>query len=334
MLIKTLYPASILTGVMIINGNSLAQSDTIEAAQAPNQSEIRFNHIKTSLFAEPYPELPYYKVSRKLFGPAKNNEKNHLLTAAKRTFDDSADLIDFPSGQKLLNANGICFIGEWRITTPNPFTGLYKQGSTSTGIIRASVALSGTQQKHKRSFGMGIKLLPEGLAEAPSLNAFVLHSMGGIKTKHLLDLSMDNQPPLGRLPSFRDLSTALRLRSDLEKADKEQGASKPKVAYRPVNQFAQYSEEAGKAVSPKWLRLSPKTHERFDKNDFRDELDVSLYPDSQIKYTIEVAAKTENGKKKKADWLEIGELVLTDSVTSKACDSRLHFQHPKLDTND
>jgi len=319
-----------LFGLFVFSTNTNAQDIDPTKESHNDSSLLRFEHIKNTLFAAPYNELPNYKVSRKLFGPSNKTDDNKLLQAARRTFDDTSDLITLPTSQKLLNANGICFTGEWQITEQNPFTGLYQQGSVSPAIVRASVALSGTQQKHKRSFGMAIKLLPHDLGDAPSLNAFVLHSMGGVKTKHVLDLSMDNQPPLGRLPSWRDLSTALRLRSDLEKADKEKGAKKPTVSYRPVSQFAEYKQTKEQSIAPKWLKLSPLTETRLDENDFRNELNVLSYPNKQIRYAIEVAKNSDNGKKSKAKWKKIGELILKKSVTSPACDTQLHFQHPTL----
>jgi len=307
-----------------------AQNDLNDALNKQHNTQLRIKKLSDALFTTPYSELPYYKVNRKLFGPSGDKQDNHLLQAARRTFDDSSDLIDLPSGQKLLNANGICFIGQWKINQDNPFTGLYKSGTQSTAIVRASVALSGTQQKHKRAFGMAIKLLPDDLHSSPSLNAFVLHSIGGTKTEHVLDLSMDNQPPLGRLPSFRNLSTALRLRNDLEKADKEQGAKKPSVSFRPINHFAHYQQVPSSVIEPKWLRLRAITQTRVDKNDFRDELNIKHYPNNEIRYEISVAAQDNKERKSKAKWHSIGELVLTQSVTSQACDTRLHFQHPKL----
>jgi len=144
---------------------------------------------------------------------------------------------------------------------------------------------------------------------------------------------MDNQPPLGRLPNFRDISTALRLRSDLEKVDKEKGAKKPSVSYRPVNDFAKYNQDKDNVIAPKWLKLKPLTETRIDEDDFRNEFNVASYPNNNIRYAIEVAADTDNGKKANAQWQKIGELILNKSVTSKACDTQLHFTHPKLTNN-
>lgn len=292
----------------------------------------RFDQLKKALFEQPYQQLPQYKVSRRLFGPSGKSDKNKVLAAARRTFENTDDLIEQTNGQKLLNANGICFSGSWRITRDNPYTGLYKNGTTSPAIIRASVALSGTKQKNKRAFGMAIKLLPDDLGEAPSLNAFVLHSMGGTITKHVLDLSMDNEPPLGNLPRFSDLRTALRLRRDLETADSEVSTTKPDASYRPVSTFAYHLQTDETALAPRWLRLTSVTEERIDRNDFRDELQIKNYSGQNVKYHIEVAgdASSLNDNKKNIQWFNIGVIHLTESVTSLACDLNLHFQHPRL----
>jgi len=295
----------------------------------------RFEQLKNSLFEQPYKALPSYKVKRKLFGPSGKSEKNKVLAASRRTFSNTQDLIEQINGQKLLNANGICFSGSWEITKETPYTGLYKKGSISPAIIRASVALSGTLQKNKRAFGMAIKLLPNDIGEQPSLNAFVLHSMGGTITKNVLGLSMDNQPPLGSLPKFSDLSTALRLRRDLERADSEVSTEKPNAGFRPVISFAAYNELSEQVIAPKWLRLSPITQQRIDLKDFRDELRIENYDERQLKYNIEVAGQVSSlyKDKKNAKWQNIGTLTLLDSVTSPTCDLNLHFQHPQNNKN-
>ena len=293
----------------------------------------RFVQLKNKLFNEPYSELPQYKVKRQLFGSAKNETENKLLDAARRTFSSTEDLITLPTKQKLLNANGICFVGTWRITQDSEYTGLYQNGSLAPAIIRASVAFSGTKQKNKRAFGMAIKLLPDDLKQQASLNAFVLHSMGGAITKNVLDLPLDNEPPLGRLPKFSDLSTALRLRRDLEKADKENGATKADASFRPVNVFAEYKVDQRDVVSPRWLKLTALNPERVDHLDFRDELRVEHYSNKKISYQISAAGNNQDkiSKKKSAEWKNIGILDMTESVTSESCDINLHFQHSKLD---
>lgn len=306
---------------------------TASIAQALN---TRFEKIKSELFNQPYSELPQYNVNKQLFGPEKvkggQENENKLINAARRTFDSSEDLITLETQHKLLNANGICFAGAWRINQDSDYTGLYTNGSVTPAIVRASVALSGTKQNNKRSFGMAIKLLPNDLQQKPSLNAFVLHSMGGTVTKYVLDLALDNQPPLGSIPKLSDITTALRLRRDLEKADKENGATSPSVSYRPVSVFAEHQVEEQNVIAPRWLKLTVIDSQRVDFSDFRDELRVENYSHKKIIYQIAVAGNSQDTttKKKNAKWQTIGVLELTESVTSASCDTNLHFQHPKL----
>ncbi len=301
----------------------------------PSQANSRFESLKQTVFSQPYTQRPTYKVTRKPFGRGGDKPNNHLRAAARRTLSNTQDLYEFEGGQKLLQANGICFAGEWRIDQDSDFTGVFQAGTSVPTIVRASVALGGVLRKNKRAFGLAVKLLPDNLGPSPSLNLFVLNSMGGVIADHTLNLPMDNQPPLGGLPRFADISTALRMKRDLEAADREQikgrGLSdriKPKATFRPVTHLAAY--QTNNVVSPKWIRFKAKTEQRVNEDDFRDELNVDNYLDQQLVYTIEVAAD-HGGKKSSAEWLKIGRLVLTDSVTSKACDARLHFQHPTLD---
>jgi len=293
-----------------------------------NQTPNEFNYIEKVLFQSPYSELPNYKVNRKLFGKSGNHAQNKLLADARRTLQDPRDLIKFPTGQKLLQANGICFVGQWHIDQANRYTGLFSINTISPVIVRASVALSGTRQKDKRAFGMALKFFPFDIGNQASLNVFVMNSMGGVVSQHMLDLSMDNQPPLGRLPNWRQLSTALRLRHDLQQADRETGSQKPNFAFRPVDHLAKY-QQLENVVSPKWLRLTAHTKTRIDANDFRNELRVEQYPKQQLIYNIDVAASNHSSKTQ-ANWQNIGKLTLTKSVTSASCDRELHFMHPSL----
>lgn len=317
--------------IVIFLISSITMAQPIDSS---NQSNARFDKLRNTIFAQPYDELPNYDVRRSAFGKSGTGENNNLLNAARRTLQDNRDLIEFPNGQKLFNANGICFAGQWAITSDSEFTGLFAKGVASPVIVRASVALSGTLTKDKRAFGMAIKFLPSTLKDAVSINLFVLNSMGGAVTKHILDLPMDNQPPLGKIPKWRDVLTALRLRKDLEQADRELGASNPQAGFRPVGHLASYGldeKDLGESpvVEPKWLRLSALTTQRVDENDFRDEMRLKHYSEQQLVYSIELAADN-NGKKSNAVWQTIGTLTLSKSVTSAACDKNLHFKHPTL----
>jgi len=292
----------------------------------------QFEQVKNRVFAQPYKDLPHYKVTKKQFGQAGDQPDNLLLQAARRTLTSTADFIERPQ-QKLFNANGICFAGRWVITAESEFTGLFKQGTELPVIARASVALTGTTQKRKRAFGMAIKLFAP--QESVSRNIFVLNSLVGVRTKHVLDLMMDNEPNATGLPPLSQLSTALRLRNDLSRADKEQGSGKAQVGYRTVYHIAEPILNSPTAtsnddvVAPYWFRLSADDlTPRVDANDFRDELNVTSYPNNTLKWQIEVAPSNDPNKKQDARWQSLGQLILTESVTSKACDQYLHFAHP------
>lgn len=308
---------------MVLCTSSLtAQSKPADANQKPD----RYQRLKNAVFADPYDNLPYYKVNKTLFKSKKKGAESRLLNDARRTLSSSQDFLDQQRDQKLLQANGICFAGEWVIDKDTDFSGLFRQTTRLPVIARASTTFSGTKQNQRRSLGLAVKLLPNDLGSSPSLNVFALHSVGGVKTKHLLDLSLDNEPPLGRIPRFQDIPTALKLKSELLKADKEAGSEQPSVTFRTVAPLAEYKEE--NAISPRWLRFSSANNIRIDKQDFRDELRVEHYPNQQLIYKIEVATHAKK-KKSKAQWQSIGQLVLNESVTSKACDTQLHFAHAK-----
>ncbi len=319
--------------VSLLSDIAIADIASISKQSEQGQSKptnSRYEQLVQVLFDEPYAKLPRYKVSKSLFQGKGKDAENYLLNDAKRTLESKADLLPEDRGQKLLQANGICFAGEWLIDQESEFSGLFSKGARSPAIARASVSFSGTQRKERRALGLAVKLLPNDLGDKPSLNIVTLHSVGGLKTPYLYELSLDNEPPLGRIPRFRDISTALKLKSIFLDADKQAGSLEPSVTYRSVESVAAYGQvELGhKTIAPKWLRFSPASSSRVDRNDFRDELRVGHYPNQQLKYTIAVASG-EVSSKSKAQWQAIGELIFNASVTSKACDTRLHFAHPK-----
>ncbi len=331
---KKLISTSFSIAFIGLNSNlAIANKPLILKDSTQSQSKpinARYEDLVKVLFDQPYTTLPRYKVTKSLFKGKGKNAENYLLNDAKRTLSSNVDLLPEDQGQKLLQANGICFAGEWLIHKESEFSGLFSKGTRSPVIARASVSFSGTQKKERRALGLAVKLLPDDLGDNPSLNVLTLHSVGGLKTPYLYELSLDNEPPLGRIPRLRDISTALTLKSIFLDADKQAGSLDPSISYRSVSSLAAFGQEerAQKIISPRWLRFSPASSSRVDRNDFRDELRVENYSQQQLKYTIEVAS-AEVGSKSKAQWQNIGELIFNSSVTSKACDTRLHFAHPK-----
>ena len=256
-----------------------------------------YSKIKATLFSQPYSQLPYYKVDAKRFGPSKPEQDNLLYQAARRTLESSQDWLIKAPGPKLFNANGICFAGSWSIDQHSSYTGLFSNGTDVKLLARASVVLSGTLKKHKRAFGLSLKLFPPNAEH--TYNIVTANSLSGKKTAHTLNLPLDNEPELTGLPPITQIGKLLRINKDLLAADKHQGASKERVNYRSVSHFAEYTsshsapkaeennkgnDEADKhgkkkAVvnTPTWVRLSAKTIDRIDKDDFRDELNILHY---------------------------------------------------------
>jgi len=295
----------------------------------------RYQDIYATVFQKPYTELPHYRINKRHFGPGGNHLNNRVLNAGLRTLRSRADLMDFPGGQKLFQANGICFAGQWRIDTDSPYSGLFAKGAQARVIARASVSLNGTEQKHKRAFGMALKFFrgadPQ-LAVATD-NVFVMHSLGGVRTRHLLDLALDNEPPLGSLPPFGQWLTARRLQKDFQRADTATSGLPANVGYRPVSSLAQVVGKKGDEHAPRWLRLTAADSLRMNQKDFRDELSLEHYPGQVLRWTISVAAATAANDKQQASWENIGTLSFSESIASKACDQRLHFAHPRLAPN-
>ncbi len=294
-----------------------------------------FNQIVDAVFSDPYETLPFYKVTKKQFGKSGDHPNNYVFQAATRSLLSDVDLYQFPNGQKIFQANGICFSGRWLIHDPSGYTGLFQKGTNVPVIARASVALDGTLQKHKRAFGMAVKLFPHSNPDqtVSTVNLFVMNSLGGVKTQYVLDLTLDNAPALGALPPFNKWRTMLRLQRDFTRADHALSGEKSDITYRPVRHLAAVDSNTGEPIAngifPTWVRLSVDANTpRIDQNDFRDELRIDQYPDETLVWQIDVA-KGEGSKKKQAQWSRIGSLELTQSVRSKTCDQQLHFQHPK-----
>ena len=312
----TLRKACVFGLTLIATGNLFAQET----------KKPQFEHLVQRVFKQPYNHLPQYEISKRNFGKKGDNPENQLFTAAKRTLSDKRDWLPSATEPKLFNANGICFTGKWAINKDSDYTGLFAQNTRADLLARASVALSGTKQKHKRSFGMAIKIFDTNNEE--SSNLFVMHSLAGKKTRHVLDLELDNHPKLGKLPAVSKISTLLRIRKDLERADKMTGANKPELNYRSVVSLAELNNNSTQVVSPTWVKIVPKTLHRENQNDFRDEMSVERYPNRKIEYTLYVA-NGQKSEKDKAVWMELGLLTLEKSVVSRACDINLHFPHPK-----
>ena len=334
---------SLMVWVMISSLTAMGSSFTMDEInqKAANDTAIAiknnyFEQLKSRVFSDEYSELPQYKVTRKLFD---RGGKNLLLADAIRTLRSKDDLIEFPAGQKLLQANGICLAGTWRMNHRSIYSGLFASNVELAVIARASVSLSGTRQRHKRAFAVALKLFPETAdgERVTTENIFLMHTLGGVVTRSVYSLSLDNQPELGSLPPFSQWLTAHRLERDLEKADQSVSKGEPDARFRPVSHLAKVNVKGQivtEPIKPYWLQLRPRKDLALDHHDdFRDELNVEHYPDNVLVWDVHAASYTASGKSK-AKWKRIGEVSFTESVVSKSCDTELHFSHPIKDQNE
>ncbi len=228
-----------------------------------------------------------------------------------------------------MQPNGICFSGSWVVDQESTCTGQFAFDTQSLVIARASVSLSETQQGNKRSFSMAVKIFPTKNLDVmvKTLNLFTMESVTGTRKDYFLDAIMDNAPPLGGFPSFRNLGLSTRIYNDMKVVDSELSPGGPNLSYRPVSHLA-IDDNVETTVYPKWLRLRIAENTlRVSADDFREELRVESYPQRQLVWLIDVADDAKGGKSN-AQWENIGKLFLNASVTSKACDASLHFAHP------
>lgn len=293
-----------------------------------------FAEVQAAVWRQPYATLPRWPVDSHTLGETGDSPDNHLRAAAIRTLKDRSDLREFRRDRKLFQASGICFAGEWRIDTATPWTGLFAEGTRALLIMRASVSLGETQRGAKRAFALAGKIFPtlDPQQRVHTANFFAMENALGTDDDHFLDAVMDNNPVVKGLPgSFGQLLLGLRIREDLNAADRTAGARSPDPTYRPLYPLSE-SGLTDKAVArtPRWLQLrAAEGTPRIDAADFRDELRLGNYPGQRLRFELSAAPDHPDGKGS-ARWQRVGSALLTQDVTSPGCDGRLHFSHPVL----
>lgn len=287
------------------------------AASETNQFKAVWEQIKS----DPVITLPQVKVSyRKLVA----NGKNVILSDAKRTLNSHSDIL--PYFEKLAHPNGVCFKGVWNITTPNKYSGYFKQNTKALIIVRASSAMSNTRSGQLRSFGFAGKIFPTMDPLKTNLestaNFFLIDDLGGTKAKHYTDVTLTNSPTVSITSEvLKSLLYATKLARTFSQSDEN-----PKI--RQVYEISQLgNKENSSVITPRWMKVKALSGQTVNQSDFRNELSIN---GNHLIFRISVASEMVNEKK---DWLDIGFITLDSSVISESCDHRLHFHHPKWKAN-
>jgi hypothetical protein len=295
-------------------------STTVHAEQYQGS---QFSNIWNTVTSDAYSYRPTEKVSTSKFI---GRGVDMLLKNAKRTISSKEDLL--PDFNKLLHPNGICLKGTWNITSSTPYTGYYGTDSKGLIIARASVALSDTEQRKYRGFGMAGKIFPtddEGHEDnLKTANFFVIDDLAGTKEKYYTRAAMTNKPKIGlRFNIFGLLGVLRKANSAFGKADEEAGV-------RQLHEVSELELESDSpSVTPKWMMIIGESDSVSEK-DFRDELDIKNYQGA-LRFGIYVSdANLKPEKRNSEQWKRVGYIEYTESVNSYSCDHRLHFHHPKF----
>ena len=317
----------------------------------------RFSEVVEALFANPYQRvwggqgeapLPVLKVT--LASVVRGGFA--LMKAAARTVDSNADLRwgpDRKGRHRLLHPNGVCLMGQWRITEKSDYSGYFARGSTALVITRYSTCCTETRRGHYRSLAMVGKLFPtaDKVHATPLRTAsFITQSdLGGSQTDFINDVELRNAPD----------TTAWRRRADLPIL-LTTAAAFTRVEWRPsirqLYPIAELGKPAGEPTrAPEFMRLLVASNQpriAGEGLDFRDEVMAQIFdrgdpvPRRTLAFNIEVTDEgTTSGpalqeRRTFRNWRAIGTLTLDNAVVSHNGDAVIHFNHPtwRDDRND
>lgn len=285
----------------------------------------RFADVWRVVSADPYDALPDKRLRNTQLPRLLHKG---LLAAARRTLQTRADLL--PPFEKLVHPTGICLRGEWRITEPTPYTGLFATGSAALLIARASDALGEHRPGKLRYLGLAGKLYPtldpEHAAPLPTGNFLAVENLGGSHTSHFVEATFSTDVlPLYPHPGVTAKAPLLALAgAAFAIADRIRSPLQP--AIRQLYPLAELDvEDRRQARAPVVMRLvgSPRNR-HVESADLREELCMRHHPHG-IRFAIEVADRRSYLVQR--GFQPIGEIVFSEAVASYSGDHRLHFAH-------
>jgi hypothetical protein len=322
-----------------------------------------FREVADALFANPYqrvwgregePPLPVYEVTlRSVFGGLFGfGAPEFFRQAAERTLDSGADLrwgSDRKGFRRLVHPNGVCLIGQWRITEQTDYSGYFAKGSTALAVARYSTCCTETRRGTTRSLSMVGKIFPTTDAHHPTAlrtaNFITQEDIGGSNTEYINDIELRNAPDTTVSRRGGGLALLLKVGLTFNRVDKQ-----PSI--RQLYPIAELGKPAGTPTrAPEFMRLlvAPSQPKITGADlDFRDEVMAQIFdrgdptPRRTLTFNIDV---TDHGKttgpafrerRTFRDWRHIGTLTFNNAVVSYNGDCVIHFSHPtwREDRND
>jgi hypothetical protein len=288
---------------------------------APVYRGSTFREVRDQVFSDPYEVLPTYEIT---LASLYEGLRNRLLLACRRALTEERDIVE--PFQRLVHPLGVALTGRWTMNRASPYTGLFRKGTEALILCRCSVLLYKTLQGQFRGFAFAGKIFPtlDPDARVRTVDFFTIDNLAGTLARHFTEVELSNRPPLGfnsdvlRLFWMVTATFATFIRANLN------------PVFRPVDPVAEHGLEAGEtARAPKWLMLRAWGGSgRVSRPDFRDELRVDGYENGQLVFEVFAADALLPGGAR--DYKKLGEVTLTESVTSESCDHRLKFKHPVL----
>jgi len=275
---------------------------------------VSINQMWSKLKQKPYKSLPKRIMTF-------SDVVKFLPELSKNVVNKNSDFREIET--RVIHANGICLLGEWKIQKETPYSGYFKNNSRGLVIIRVSSAAGGISQDERRSIGLAGKLFPttdiDDQKVYQTANFFASETLVGKVTKFTTKTVFNNKFKLGSIFAvFKNLKFVSRIGRIFGKADKS-------PFKRKLDPIAMLSIRNETIVVPDRIRLStPPSFKTISKSDFRDEWRVENYKNGELKLIIELKNKGLHKKYEK-----VGEIVMQKSVTSRACDFDINFPHPK-----
>ena len=280
-----------------------------------------FREVRDQVWSDPYAALPTYEIT---LSTLYSGFRNLLLRAARRALTEERDVV--PYFQRLVHPLGVALAGRWQMTHDSPYTGLFRKGTEALILCRGSVLLYKTLQGQYRGFAFAGKIFPtlDEDQRVETVDFFTIDVLAGTLAKYFTEVELSNHPPLG----FN--SDVLRLFWVVTTTFTSFIIANLNPVSRPVYQVAEHGLKDGEtARTPRWMMVrGARACGRVDQPDFRDELRVEGYQDGKLVFEVFAADdKLPDGKR---DYKKLGDITLTESVTSDSCDHRLKFKHPVL----